>query len=246
MKRNHAHNRPEPDITADMQMVLRGMRAAEGGWVLNAVLAWLLGRLLAQWFGQIATQIERMLQLLRSGYVWPVMKPVMIARGQAVGESQPAVSKAPQSGWLAQPRDQRANGFGSQDQADLPPATPVARRWPPVRRAFAMESTASTTSATACAQRPPMRLPASRGLAIRLWRDRYSTNVLRTPREVAILSFRVIIEMGALQGVEQSSPRRGGSGFVAIGESVAAIPGLQRRARHGDWGDDRGAGGFRR
>ena len=131
-------------ICATLRLILHGLRAALGGWGLEAQL----GILLYRRVGEITGRIERMLVRFRAGRLWRV-KPrtmVQVRCAQRRVRAEPALPR--RFGWLVQACGYRAAGYGSQlqtllntpDMAELLAAAPQAARvLRPLCRALAFE-----------------------------------------------------------------------------------------------------------
>ena len=90
MQITQPHIPPAPDSAADVQAVLREMRAVTWGWGLNAVLGWLVSR----WIGQVATQIEQLLALFRAGLFRVVPEGVPVGALEKARTDLPAPCQA--------------------------------------------------------------------------------------------------------------------------------------------------------
>ena len=134
---------PADPICAALRLILHGLRAALGGWGLEAQL----GILLSTRVGDAARRIERMLVRFRAGKLWRRAAAGTVTRtGRAVAGRGPALPR--RFGWLVQACGYRAAGYGSQlqtllntpDMAELLAAAPQAGRiLRPLCRALAFE-----------------------------------------------------------------------------------------------------------
>ena len=133
---------PERDAAAELQTVLRAMRAEIWGSGLNAVLAWLFSRWIGRWIGQIAAQFEQVMELLRAGHVWTEQGRAIAPRAQAVSQPEPAASAVQHPGWL-----EAAVGSQTPDgQVSWRPSRQAARTAQSVCRVVAAESSISMTA----------------------------------------------------------------------------------------------------
>ncbi len=131
-------------ICATLRLILHGLRAALGGWGLEAQFGILLyGRI-----GNITGRIERMLIRFRAGRLWRGKQRTAVQRrcAQRRVRAKPALPR--RFGWLVRACGYRAAGYGSQlqtllntpDMAELLAAAPQAGRiLRPLCRALAFE-----------------------------------------------------------------------------------------------------------
>jgi hypothetical protein len=134
---------PSDPIAATLRVILHGLRAALGGWGLEARL----GILLYQRVGEVARRIERMLVQFRAGKLRRRAGRTMqeVRPGRAAGRG-PALPR--RFGWLVKAGGYRAAGYRSQlevvlqspDMAELLAVAPQAARiMRPLCRALALE-----------------------------------------------------------------------------------------------------------
>ena len=135
---------PSDPICAALRLILHGLRAALGGWGLEAQL----GILIYRRVGEAAGRIERLLIRFRAGRLWRRKQRTAVQRPSAQRRvrAEPALPR--RFGWLVRACGYRAAGFGSQlqtvlqspDMAELLAAAPQAGRiLRPLCRALAFE-----------------------------------------------------------------------------------------------------------
>jgi hypothetical protein len=132
------------DPMAALRVILHGLRAALGGWGLEAKLGILLHRRV----GEAALRIERMLVRFRAGKIWRRTAGAGVQASRA-GANRRANGALPRRfGWLVKIGGYRAAGYRSQlelvlqtpDMAALLAAAPQAGRiMRPLCRALALE-----------------------------------------------------------------------------------------------------------
>jgi hypothetical protein len=131
------------DPIAALRVILHGLRAALGGWGLEAKLGILLHRRV----GEVAGRIERMLLRFRAGRLWrmPARTAHAVRRGRTAG-CGPALPR--RFGWLVKIGGYRAAGYRAQlemalqtpEMSALLAAAPQAGRiMRPLCRALALE-----------------------------------------------------------------------------------------------------------
>jgi hypothetical protein len=129
-------------ICAALRLILHGLRAALGGWGLQAEI----GLLLYKRVGDATRRIERMLVRFRAGKVWRRAAVQRMGSGRKTAGRGPALPR--RFGWLVRQCGWRAAGFGSQlqtvlqspDMAELLAVAPQAGRiLRPLCRALAFE-----------------------------------------------------------------------------------------------------------
>jgi hypothetical protein len=132
------------DPMAALRVILRGLRAALGGWGLEAKLGILLHRRV----GEAAGRIERMLMRFRAGKLWrmPARTVQLASRAGAIRQANCALPR--RFGWLVTIGGYRAAGYRAQLEmalqspeisALLAAAPQAARIMQPLCRALALE-----------------------------------------------------------------------------------------------------------
>ena len=133
----------EPDITASLRAILRGILQVLGMWRVSPEVAVLMHRRINACFARI----ERLLQRFRAGRLWRVTDRVRgLARGR--GKASRAPTHPRKFGWLVIAGGHQAAGFGAQlqsvlsapEMSELLAASPQAVRIVrPLCRALAVE-----------------------------------------------------------------------------------------------------------
>jgi hypothetical protein len=165
------------DPMAALRVILHGLRAALGGWRLEARLGILLHRRV----GEVSGRIERMLLRFRAGKLWrrTARTAQVVRHGKAAGD-EPSLPR--RFGWLVKIGGYRAAGYRAQlemalqapEMAALLAAAPQAARiMRPLCRALALEwpepppKPEKTKTIRVRKPRPkpePFRIPLPRGV----------------------------------------------------------------------------------